>query len=264
MKLYTLENGLWESSFILDQLLPQGHVNFIDHLALEQNLLNCDVFAFNSRLHGFSQILETIQKTKPKIIILLSDEHHQEKKHIYNHLGNECELLLRQYHHSEYTYTKNTIHIPLGYTNGCKAYSNKSKNLKWAFFGAMKSDRNDLMQTFQSLNPFVFGNGMPKGMMCRFYASAEFVPCGRGYSSLDCFRLYEASMNGATPVIVGSQEEIETTFRFEENPPWVFARTWSEAAEICSSYTPDPLKLTAWWENRIAKIRAQVGIVLGK
>jgi hypothetical protein len=98
--------------------------------------------------------------------------------------------------------------------------------------------------------------------MCKIYSESVFVPCGRGNSSLDCYRLYEASMNGAIPVVVGSKEEIESTFKYEENPPWIFAETWNEAVEKCMSTEINSQSVIEWWNRRISKIKTKVKQVL--
>jgi hypothetical protein len=75
-------------------------------------------------------------------------------------------------------------------------------------------------------------------------------------------------MCGAISVVVGSFGEIENTFRYEENPPWVFAESWDEAAKICKDLlnNKDHLQevqnnLLSWWNNRIDKIQDRVNNV---
>jgi hypothetical protein len=258
---YVIETGLWETDFLLNKILPEGNVNYISTSEIETINFNCDVFTFSSRVHSFSNIKNTIKRIKPKIIICLSDEFIDENLSCFNELGNYCELFLRQYHHPNYTYTSNTIHIPLGYTNGCKIFS-ENKKLIWSFLGEIKSDRSDMISTFQKLNPHFIGNSTTKELMCKIYSKSLFVPCGRGNSSLDCFRLYEASMNGAIPVVVGSRDEIETTFKYEENPPWIFAESWEDAYIECTRTTIDSQSVTSWWNQRINNIKEQVRKVL--
>jgi len=252
-----IENGLWETDFLLKDILSKGEVS--------HNLNDVgDVFVFASRAHSYNQILSIVQKTKPKIIICLSDELIAENLHQFNQLGNYCDLFLRQYHHPQYSYTPNTIHIPLGYTNGCKSFKEK-KELHWSFLGEIKTDRQKMIDTFKSIPKHFVGKSLPKDLMCKIYSKSIFVPCGRGNSSLDCFRLYEASMNGSIPVVVGSKEEIESTFKYEENPPWVFAETWGEAVKKCQSmleYGMNNTSILNWWENRIQKIKSKVLEVL--
>ena len=257
---YVFETGLWETDFLLNEILPKENVEYVNTSNLENTQYKCEVFAFSCRVHNFLNIKSTIQRLKPKIIIMLSDEFHQDNHSIYNELGNECELFLRQYHHSGYNYTSNTLHIPLGYTNGCKVFE-ENKNLKWSFFGSIKEDRAEMISEFRQLTPYMIGNSLSKELMCKVYSQSTFVPCGRGNSSLDCFRLYEASMNGAIPIVVGKKKEIETTFKYEDNPPWIFAETWSEVLTHLDTETNSE-NVKKWWSNRILKIKNKVQEVL--
>lgn len=250
---YVFDSNLWEIDFILNDILPKGSVHFIDSLSIQ----NCDVLVVSCRRHTYESIQFIVKKLQPKIIIMLSDEFYQENKFIYNSLGNECDLFLRQYHHSHYQYTSNTLHLPLGYTNGCETF-HENRKLQWSFFGSMKSDRNEMLTHFRQLNPYLIGESMSKKVMCRAYSQSFFVPCGRGNSSLDCFRLYEASMNGAIPVVVGSDDEIKTTFLYEMNPPWIFANSWKQAVNECMNTFLSSDDVLHWWKSRIQRIQERV------
>lgn len=256
-----IEQTIWEKDFLLNEILPKGEVVEVPKYLMEQLDSHYDVFIFSSRIHCFYDIKETIKKVKPKVIILLSDEFYQDNRWDYNMLGNYCQLFLRHYHQQYYNYTPNTLHIPLGYTNGCKAFSSEKK-YDWSFIGEIKKDREEMLDVFSQLSNHFVGNQIEKEKMCEIYSQSTFVPCGRGNSSLDCFRLYEASINGAIPVVVGSEEEIKCTFKYEENPPWIFARTWEEAYLKCLNNTIKPEQVVEWWKNRIAKIRSKVEEVL--
>lgn len=252
-----IESGLWETDFLLNDIFPKGEVS--------HNLNDAaDVFIFASRAHSYDEIISMVQKTKPKIIVCLSDELIVENLQQFNQLGNYCDLFLRQYHHPQYTYTPNTIHIPLGYTNGCKVFD-EPKELNWSFFGEIKTDRKEMINIFRSIPKHFVGKSLSKDLMCKIYSKSIFVPCGRGNSSLDCFRLYEASMNGAIPIVVGSQDEIECTFKYEQNPPWVFAETWDDALDKCKLLLRSPIdnaSVLNWWKNRIDRIKTKVLEVL--
>lgn len=250
----TFENGLWESDFILNEFFPGAEVtsNFD---------VKTDALAFCSRTHSYDEILTIVHKTKPKIIICLSDEFYDEDLSCFNELGNHCDLFMRQYHHSNYTYTSNTIHIPLGYTNGCKVFQEK-KELNWSFLGDIKTDRQEMVNQFRKIPKHFVGKSASKDLMCKIYSKSIFVPCGRGNSSLDCFRLYEASMNGAIPVVVGTEKEIECTFKYEENPPWIFAETWKDAYNRCLNNSRKSIEVVSWWNKRLNTIRSKVSEVL--
>jgi hypothetical protein len=252
-----IENGLWETDFLLKEILPEGKVS---HNLNERG----EVFIFASRAHSYNEILSLVEKKRPKIIACLSDELIAENLQQFNQLGNYCDLFLRQYHHPQYTYTPNTIHIPLGYTNGCKVF-NEDKVLNWSFLGEIKNDRQEMLNEFHKISKNFVGKSAPKDLMCKIYSKSIFVPCGRGNSSLDCFRLYEASMNGAIPVVVGSKEEIQSTFMYEENPPWVFAETWSDAVDTCKNLLDTGLSnetVIDWWNKRISNVGEKINQVL--
>jgi hypothetical protein len=258
------EEGAWETDYILNEILPKQEVKFIPSQFLEQINLPCDVFVFSCRGHNFWNIRDTIRRIKPKVIVMLSDEFHQENLYNYNSLGYECELFLRNYHHQYYNYTSNTIIFPLGYTNKCKTLTS-IKKYDWSFIGTIKSDREEMINIFSQLPNHYIHTNLSKEKMCEIYSQSYFVPCGRGNSSLDCFRLYEASMNGAIPVVVGSKQEINCTFKYENNPPWIFAETWEDAVQKCKfmlgTKVDNNLVLT-WWNERIKDIKKKVLEVL--
>ena len=62
--------------------------------------------------------------------------------------------------------------------------------------------------------------------------------------------------------IIEKKEEIESTFKYEENPPWIFAETWNEAVEKCMSTEINSQSVIEWWNRRISKIKTKVKQVL--
>ena len=101
------------------------------------------------------------------------------------------------------------------------------------------------------------------------YRESIFVPNGRGNAKLDCFRLYEASICGAIPILVGSKKEIKETFCKEENPPWLIFDTWENAQIGCLELLKDMDKLDKiskeninWWKNRVMKLRERINSYL--
>lgn len=259
-----IEEGLWENEYLINDILPKMKVEYIPSHYLERINSSCDVFVFTSRKHDFWNIRNTIRRVKPKVVIMLSDEFQQENLYNYNALGFECELFLRNYHHKYYNYTSNTIIFPLGYTNGCKKFT-LDKKYDWSFVGKIKEDRKEMMNVFSKFSNYYVNDNIFTEEMCKIYSQSYFVPCGRGNSSLDCFRLYEASMNGAIPVVVGSKEELECTFKYEENPPWIFADSWESALHECERYMDNEFELEnvlEWWDRRITKVKNKVSEVL--
>jgi hypothetical protein len=274
---------LLETDFLLNEIftdLPYEFVesNRISTYEYKQN----GVLIFTSNLHTFEEISDIVNKNKFKVVVHLSDEHG--KKNQFNILGSMCELYLRQYNHVDYQYTKNTVHIPLGYTNYGFEQNilgtnntiirnldvlNRNRKYNWSFFGGIKSDRELMISAFKKIRNGTYGTTNTINDTIGYYVNSIFVPCGRGNQSLDCFRMYEASACGAIPVIVGTQEEIQTTFKYENNPPWVFANTWEDAVTKCSLLLTDiegiksiQLKLNAWWNTRMSSVKQKVQEIL--
>ena len=185
---------------------------------------------------------------------------------------------MRQYHHNGYEYFDNTLHIPLGYCNDVglefmdilpegmnqiKPIGDRIYNWGWA--GDLKNDRWEMLQKFSTIPSNTYGTNISKDEMVEKYLNSKFVPCGRGNSTLDCYRLYEASMCGAIPCLVGSVNEVSETFKYEKNPPWVIGRTWDEVVHQCKIILQDHDKIQEmqddvirWWKTRIANINAKI------
>ena len=98
------------------------------------------------------------------------------------------------------------------------------------------------------------------------YANSIFVPNGRGNVVLDCFRLYEATLTGAIPVVVGSWSEVREAFYFDGDiPPWIFEETWEAAAARCTDLSANVEALQQiqeeqlkWWSRQILTARKRI------
>ena len=284
----THKESLCEYDFIMNDILPEKIKKSAYFLSLEEvrnSEDQFDVFVYSCRdpqnypwgyMPTYDEVFECVLKTQPKIIIQLSDEFYFEDLQIHNHLGNYCELFLRQYHHESYSYTMNTIHMPLGYCNDIEVCDENivnvsQRNYTWSFIGEMKSDRWDLINSFNQIENGFNGSGFSKDEMTEIYLNSIFAPSGRGNSTLDCFRLYETSMMGCIPVVVGDQHELDITFMFEENPPWIFSDTWENAVLTCKKLLHNKEELQGiqnknlrWWKTRVNNISKKIGNIFVK
>jgi hypothetical protein len=278
---------IWESDYIINTLIPNKYTKiaaYSDDMETMSQIGFWDIFVFNCRKHKFNDILDVVKSLNPKIIIQLSDEYKEEDLNHFNILAKYCNLYLREYHHKGYTYLDNTIHIPLGYTNNAglefmdilpeglnKPPRTVDKKYNWAWVGEIKQDRWDMLQLFSNIPFQSYGLQVLKDDMIERYLNANFVPCGRGNSTLDCYRLYEASQCGAIPCLVGTQDEIELTFKYEKNPPWIFGSSWHDVVHKVRSLLFNKNKLqkqqdelVEWWKNRVGEIRDKVDECLQK
>lgn len=269
--------NMWERDFIINCLFKNYKINnqltFIDDaIHLNESI---DILWLNCRIVSIENVISIAAKFRPKIIILSADEYSHENLSVYNSLAQYCDLFLRQYHHNHYTYSNNTIHIPLGYNNGFYSeeyYTPKVKGryYNWTHFGYLKSDRQEMLMEFSSIENHYAAYGIPADEVRIHYLKSIFVPCGRGNSTLDCYRLYEASMCGAIPVIAADKNEIDITFKYENSPPWIFAPTWKDAVNKCRDLLEDRKQLQQlqdtniqWWNTRIHNIVKQINDCLG-
>ena len=184
------------------------------------------------------------------------------------------------YNYKSYQYSKHNYQIPLGYSKNFLTSPSlqieppkiNERIINASFIGGLKSDRIHMSNVFRSNIKnthiaFVNNNwdidNMPYSpKKCyEIYSQSKFVIIGRGNTSLDCFRIYEAVVAGAIPVIVGSIEEINITFQYNNVPPFIYANSWENAANLCKYLLKEPEKLQQiqnntlmWWKNIILSI----------
>jgi hypothetical protein len=285
------ENGSYD--FIINEILPQNKEKNVEFISYEESLVSektYDVFVYRARyqlnypwgfIPTFEQVLEAVQKFKPKIIIQTDDEFwYEDYLQQHNSLGNHCELFLRQHHHWNYEYTDNTVHIPLGYCNDFDLSQKvilpiKDRILNWSFIGCEKTDRRECIEKFLTIEKCVIGL-QPVGItqlkqiisrkfLVETYLNTIFAPATRGWTTLDVMRLYESTMCGCIPVVAAPQDHCDIYFKYEENPPWIFSETWEQAAQICKDLLNDKDRLQEmqeqnlnWWNTRMGRVKSKV------
>jgi len=240
-------------------------------LEYRPDLISNNILIING-VCNLNEIIKITEKIKPLIIFYLSDE------------GGSCsswtiieqytKILFRQYNFNHYNYSKNNYQLPLGYvTNYLNNISSMNVNTKpiidrsitTSFIGTPKSDRLHMSNIFNENmknTKIVFVNNnwdipnMPYSPQNCFdiYNNSIFVLCGRGNSNLDCFRIYEAIVAGAIPITIGSKEEINMTFNYNNIMPILFFDTWELAVIECNKLLDEPKKLIelqkniySWW-----------------
>jgi hypothetical protein len=296
MKLLYLENSIWDFDYIRYELLANienievelfNQKNF--HLLLErEDIIDNNIFVIN-HAYKFNEVIKVVEKIQPKIIFHLSDEKGNIPEWV--ELEKYTKVLFRQYNYNNYNYSnKTTYQIPLGYVTN---YLGKRTSLiverkkmtereyNSSFIGAKKADRgqmNDVLNKHMLRTNIKFvGNNWnindlsysPKHMF-DIYNNSIFVVNGRGNTNLDCYRIYEAIVAGAIPVIVGKQEEINTTFNYNNSiPPFIYGESWENVVVICNELLNNNEKLEEkqqellfWWENQISIIKEKIKEVI--
>ena len=266
--------NMWQVSF---------YSSFNDLVAITSNKSTLtdsatSTFVFNTL--PYAQARAVVEQVQPSVVVHLSDEYGTSPE--YLSLADEVPVMLRQYRHGKYGPMPQNLHqIPLGYMAGMLQGTPSfdridikdvhSRSYDWSFIGALKQDRSRMIAAFSCSLPrsYVSHNDSAKRTF-EIYKDSIFVPNGRGFVVLDCFRLYEASLAGAIPVVVGSESEIAETFQFEaELPPWIFERDWNTAAAKCVELLKTPTILQAmqernlaWWRDQILSVHRVIAAAL--
>ena len=251
------KNCSWEIDYVLSCLLKplfeDDNTSFVCQLLDTKQILEfADVHSekrilvFTSNLVSFNDLKPFVKRFKPHVVIHMSDEWGTKPEFV--ELADLAPLVLRQHWFpNAYSPRSNIFPIPLGVMTGfpLNAFCIKpmlERKFSWAFIGTINAPRQAMLDKFDKLlaltGPhFVAAGGVPIAQVAAIYNDAVFVPNERGAVRLDCFRLYEATLSGAIPVVVGSQAEIADTFVHDHDtgglPPWVFASSWEVAAQQC-------------------------------
>uniref|UniRef100_A0A6C0JK66 Exostosin GT47 domain-containing protein n=1 Tax=viral metagenome TaxID=1070528 RepID=A0A6C0JK66_9ZZZZ len=154
------------------------------------------------------------------------------------------------------------------------------RSLDWAFIGSLKSDRQEMCTCFAEAftkryisvgnNSWDSKNQIVRPSdMADIYRKTVFVPIGRGWVTLDCFRFYEALLCGAIPIVVGPSDEIDVAYCYGGNmPSCIRASSWQEAVIICKRMRDSAEGLVelqkiqnqnvAWWKGLVLGYRVKI------
>jgi len=296
MNIFYASNSMWEFDFfkndIFNKHLYKTKIHFQlfnnDTEIISNNEINIIVL---NRLIKISSIEEMINKLNPFAIFHLSDEWGLDMDYYDLYNKSDVKILFHQYGLRHYSFDKiSAFQIPLGYVSGFLQnksfknihHSNHIKKYDFSFVGELKNDREYMLDKFSKnfKNSIIFSTrtnwSNPNNQTIKphelfnIYKESLFVPVGRGNVSLDCFRIYEAIVAGAIPVICGTSEEIQMTFNFYKKIPYViFADTWDEAITISKTYYADKDKLNdiilsnySWFNDQITHISRKLSLFL--
>ena len=275
---------MWEFDFFRELFPPPffRHVNASQYPAV----IKCSDVQHVAAIHEGSKAGHT------KIIVQTSDEFKG------SHDGcngcaqafNDVPLVLRQYaFHLPGNYP-NLTQIPLGYMVGMLRSPNETgvqyhssttlarwslartttdRAYKWTFIGSFhgkgEQDRKTAIETFAKWEPHFQSNSLKHHEMAAVYNNTVFVLVGRGWVTLDCFRIYESLIGGALPLVVGSKDEVGHLFHYNgADMPLITADSWPSMLTICQGMTAAQIdekrrELVMWYVNKIDHIKDLIG-----
>lgn len=149
-------------------------------------------------------------------------------------------------------------------------YSNNKKsierNFSWSFIGEIRGhrERQNAIDIFRAWSPHKVDAGMTPVDMRGIYNNSRFVLVGRGQVNLDCFRIYEAIINGAIPIVVGPEGEVSWVFQYEgHRPPLLFSDSFQNALIKAKSMNHSQVdfrreELMHWYVHRLHHIMNKV------
>ena len=282
MKLLYTEHSLWEFDFIKNDIFHTIpiEVEMINRTNLNTLLNRTDIIENNiivaNDIFNFNDLLTVVKYIKPIAIFYFSDE--QGIQPFITELDKYTKLFFRQYNHKHYNYSKNNYQFPLGYASSYLNNKNslsivprlmKDRTINCSFIGSNKSDREHMTNIFRqymSNTNIIFVNNnwdisdLPYSpeKCYSIYNDSIFIVNGRGNCSLDCFRIYEAIVAGAIPIVVGSYDEIQTTFNYNNDiPPFIYDESWEKVVVKCNNLLADSAalqkiqdELILWWKRQ--------------
>ena len=284
MILLYIESG-WEKDHLIKYVLQD--VRFTNYFVIARehltesfvnklSTMSSDfVLVFSSNNVNYTTAEWLTRTLKPKFIIHNSDEHGNRRE--FFQLSRYVPLILMQYAF-HYNLPTNVMHLPVAYLPGVHAggfpdWSSiklmKERKYDWAFVGGLKSDRAYAIRTFKErwIDATFFEGNATRVELGDAYKNTRFVISPRGNVNLMCCRTFEAITCGGVPVIANcTKEELEHTYNFGDRPiPFIYARTWEDAVNLCRSIEnleEIQQRCIEWYQSIHESIRTEIKRVI--
>lgn len=230
----------------------------------------------------YRALLDYLQKNNKQVYMLhISDEFGNDNIELYEHKA--IKHVFRNYARNDIKQSNVTL-LPLGYNTKSKSVEQKlfeKKEFVWSFAGAIdRPGRIENLKLLDKLEPnFVrtkstFGakSSVEGDEYIEMLNNSKFVPCFKGFSSLESFRLYEALETGSIPVYVPGESrsglDNEYTRVLGKNPILAIPN-WAAATMILEKVCGSPeimekhrQDLIAWWSQKKQELKATIKRIL--
>lgn len=238
-----------EAEFLAEILFDYEHVS-----SSIDNIQPSSVLAISVNDNSVATVKGAIEIAKPRVLLLLSDE--WENKSQYEELFSMVPLVYRQYRYDSYKNPPNQRILPLGYHcwDQHARRPNMPKKYTWSFIGSAKGNRQKDLNVLDEIKPNFHGKTKQEENPDIFNSSI-FVFCPIGNYNVECSRQYTASMCGAIPCLVCTQEQWDSTYPyFDVVPPWLHAESAEEMKDVMKKLleNPDEIRriqhaVSKWW-----------------
>ena len=200
----------FESSYIKNKLLKKVEfieINFkeIKNYEINNNLIV--IYSGGDTEHQI-KVKEITKSYNLYLLIHLSDETLQHDLIFYS----KAKKIIRNFYNPGLQ-ANNIMTVPVGYKNQherdkVKSKAINSRKYKWSFVGTMKNDRDRMVKKFKKLEPnflhitenFFSEDHLGPVEYKKIVQDSIFVPCPRGYSNFESFRILESLENYSIPI----------------------------------------------------------------
>jgi hypothetical protein len=196
-------------------------------------------------------------------ILHLSDEAFEQNIDFYN----TSKKIIRNYYNKEYIEKYNILTIPLGYQSGIKKVD-LDKDLDINFVGQLKSDRYEMLNTFNSVDKkyvlltqrWADPNGLGVKDFSNILSRSYFTLCPRGWISLDSFRINEALESGSIPVSVLDNDGSDYFTKIYGDHPFIIGKNWNDSFEKMKDSNKEQLSYlcSKWWDNYKKSLKVKI------
>ena len=245
---------------------PDVEAEFIGNILYDYKLLssnldnikNSQILGINIHKYSLNDVKFAIQKAKPKVLLIFGDEWGNKKD--YEKLFITIPLVYRQYRFDNYDNKSNVKILPCGFHCWDLNSNNNNKNNRkyiWSFFGTIdKNDRKENLNKLNIIKPNFYGY-TNKYENIDILNNSIFIFCPKGEKNIDSSRPYTASMCGAIPFLLCTDEEWNSLYPyFDIEPPWLYTDSIEKMINKMRELLQNPknilelqLKIKLWWKN---------------
>lgn len=248
----------FESSYIKNKLLKKVEFieinsNEIKNYEINNNLI---VIYSGGDIEHQKKVKEITKSYNLYLLIHLSDETLQHDLIFYS----KAKKIIRNFYNPRLQ-ADNIMTVPVGYKNQHERDTVKSKAInsrkyKWSFVGTMKNDRDRMVKKLKKLEPnfvhitehFFSEDHLGPVEYKKIIQDSIFVPCPRGYSNFESFRILESLENCSIPIFKRELFFDHLKYLYG-NHIFLTSYTWRGVSKKIDFFLKDHISLENYFNN---------------
>ena len=248
----------FESSYIKNKLLKKVEFieinsNEIKNYEINNNLI---VIYSGGDIEHQKKVKEITKSYNLYLLIHLSDETLQHDLIFYS----KAKKIIRNFYNPRLQ-ANNIMTVPVGYKNQherdkVKSKAINSRKYKWSFVGTMKNDRDRMVKKLKKLEPnfvhitehFFSEDHLGPVEYKKIIQDSIFVPCPRGYSNFESFRILESLENYSIPIFKRELFFDHLKYLYG-NHIFLTSYTWRGVSKKIDFFLKDHISLENYFNN---------------